>query len=143
MTCDKKELAVAALRNGTVIDHIPSAALFKAVRVLGVESMDKYVTIGYNLQSSKLGRKGIIKVADVEFSQDELDRIALFAPTAVVNIIRDYEVVEKTSGHSFGRYCGYCTLRQPQMYHQQRAHGHPFPCGIARPGSHQLPLLHL
>ena len=95
MTCDKKELAVAALRNGTVIDHIPSAALFKAVRVLGVESMDKYVTIGYNLQSSKLGRKGIIKVADVEFSQDELDRIALFAPTAVVNIIRDYEVVEK------------------------------------------------
>ena len=95
MTCDKKELAVAALRNGTVIDHIPSAALFKAVRVLGLESMDKYVTIGYNLQSSKLGRKGIIKVADVEFSQDELDRIALFAPTAVVNIIRDYEVVEK------------------------------------------------
>ena len=95
MTCDKKELAVAALRNGTVIDHIPSAALFKAVRVLGIESMDKYVTIGYNLQSSKLGRKGIIKVADVEFSQDELDRIALFAPTAVVNIIRDYEVVEK------------------------------------------------
>lgn len=62
--------------------------------MLGVESMDKYVTIGYNLQSSKLGRKGIIKVADVEFSQDELDRIALFAPTAVVNIIRDYEVVE-------------------------------------------------
>ena len=95
MNSDKKELAVAALRHGTVIDHIPSAALFKAVRVLGLEDMDKYVTIGYNLSSQKLGKKGIIKVADVEFSQDVLDRIALFAPTAVVNIIRDYEVVEK------------------------------------------------
>ena len=60
----KKELAVAALRNGTVIDHIPSSALFKAVRILGIENLDTSVTIGYNLESGKLGRKGIIKVAD-------------------------------------------------------------------------------
>ncbi|MCM1452610.1 MAG: aspartate carbamoyltransferase regulatory subunit [Clostridium sp.] len=92
---DKKELAVAALRNGTVIDHIPSSALFKAVRILGIENLDKAVTIGNNLASGKLGTKGIIKVADVEFDEKTLNRIAIIAPSAVVNIIREYSVVEK------------------------------------------------
>lgn len=91
----KKELAVAALRNGTVIDHIPSSALFKAVRILGIENLATSVTIGNNLASGKLGLKGIIKVADVEFDEATLNRIALIAPTAVVNIIRDFDVVEK------------------------------------------------
>lgn len=92
---DKKELAVAALRNGTVIDHIPSAVLFKAVKILGIESIETSVTIGNNLDSGKLGTKGIIKVADVEFPESTLNRIAIIAPTAKVNVIRDYEVVEK------------------------------------------------
>ncbi len=95
MTSSKKELAVAALRNGTVIDHIPSRALFTAVRILGIEGLDTSVTIGNNLASERLGSKGIIKVADVEFAEDVLNRIALIAPDAMVNIIRDYEVVEK------------------------------------------------
>ena len=91
----KTELAVAALQNGTVIDHIPSVALFDAVRILGLENLDKSVTIGYNLHSNKLGKKGIIKVADTEFSEEDLNRIAIIAPTAVVNTIRNFEVVEK------------------------------------------------
>ena len=95
MTTDKKELAVAALQNGTVIDHIPSGALFRAVRILGIEQLDTAVTIGNNLPSGRLGKKGIIKVADVEFPEDVLNRIAIIAPTAMVNIIRNYEVVEK------------------------------------------------
>ncbi|MCM1110143.1 MAG: aspartate carbamoyltransferase regulatory subunit [Clostridium sp.] len=92
---NKKELAVAALRDGTVIDHIPSDVLFKAVRILGIESLRNHVTIGNNLDSSKLGTKGIIKVADVIFPQSDLDRIALIAPHAKVNTIRNFEVVEK------------------------------------------------
>lgn len=92
---DKKELAVAALRNGTVIDHIPSSAVFKAVKILGIEKLKDAVTIGFNLDSKKLGRKGIIKVADVEFDEAALNRIALIAPNAVVNVIRDYKVAEK------------------------------------------------
>lgn len=95
MTVSKQELAVAALRDGTVIDHIPSAALFKAVKILGIEKLGGAVTIGNNLDSKKLGKKGIIKVADVFFPESTLNRIALIAPSAVVNIIRDYEVVEK------------------------------------------------
>ena len=95
MTATKKELAVAALRNGTVIDHIPSSVLFKAVKILGIEKLDTHVTIGNNLDSGKFGTKGIIKVADVEFPETVLNRIALIAPSAKVNIILDFEVVEK------------------------------------------------
>lgn len=91
----KKELQVAALADGTVIDHIPSSALFKAVRILGIEGLDTSVTIGNNLESARLGKKGIIKVAGTYFPEATLNRIALIAPTAKVNIIRDFEVQEK------------------------------------------------
>lgn len=95
MMTDKKELAVAALQAGTVIDHIPSSALFKAVKILGLQDMKTPVTVGNNLPSKRLGAKGIIKAADVEFAEDVINRIAIIAPTARINIIRDFQVVEK------------------------------------------------
>lgn len=95
MTTNKTSLAVAALRNGTVIDHIPADQLFKCVKILGVENLSNQLTIGNNLNSHKLGAKGIIKIADITFPEKVLNRVALVAPTAVVNIIRDYQVVEK------------------------------------------------
>ncbi|MDE6084853.1 MAG: aspartate carbamoyltransferase regulatory subunit [Muribaculaceae bacterium] len=91
----KKELAVAALRDGTVIDHIPSRALFKCVKILGLENMASQLTIGNNLHSSKWDSKGIIKVADVFFPEKTLNRIALLAPNAVINTIREFAVTEK------------------------------------------------
>ena len=58
----KQELQVAALENGTVIDHIPSERLFTVVSLLGLEHMSNNITIGFNLKSKKLGTKGIIKI---------------------------------------------------------------------------------
>lgn len=95
MTKNKKELQVAALCNGTVIDHIPSHVVFKCVKILGIENQTSAVTIGNNLDSGKLGRKGIIKIADVTLPETVINRIALLAPSAVINIIKNYEVVEK------------------------------------------------
>ena len=60
----KKELKVAALENGTVIDHIPSDKLFKVVEILNLPNLDKAITIGNNLTSKHAENKGIIKVAD-------------------------------------------------------------------------------
>lgn len=91
----KQELQVAALENGTVIDHIPSEKLFTVVAMLGLEHMGNNITIGFNLKSKKLGKKGIIKIADKFFCDDEINRIAVVAPNVKLNIIRDYEVVEK------------------------------------------------
>ena len=65
------------------------------MKILGIEKLQTHITIGNNLESSKLGTKGIIKVADVLFPEAILNRIALIAPSAKVNIIRDFEVVEK------------------------------------------------
>lgn len=95
MSDKKQELQVAALENGTVIDHIPSEKLFTVVSLLGLEKMDNNITIGFNLKSKKLGKKGIIKIADKFFCDDEINRIAVVAPNVKLNIISDYEVVEK------------------------------------------------
>ena len=91
----KRELQVAALENGTAIDHIPPSQLFKVAKLLGLENMDNTITIGNNFQSKKMGCKGVIKISNKFFEEDAINRIALIAPKVILNIIRDYEVVEK------------------------------------------------
>ena len=90
-----KELQVAALESGTAIDHIPSDQLFKVVRLLRLHELKNRITIGNNLDSRKMGTKGIIKISEMFFEEDEINRIALVAPKVKLNIIRNYEVVEK------------------------------------------------
>lgn len=91
----RKELQVAALCNGTAIDHIPFNQVFKVVSLLNLEKIKNAITIGNNLESKKMGLKGIIKITDKFFAEDEINRIALIAPNAILNIIKDYSVVEK------------------------------------------------
>ena len=91
----KEELQVVALKNGTVIDHIPSDKLFTVVSLLGLKNSESTITIGNNLPSKKLGKKGLIKVADRFFTDEEISRLSVVAPNVKLNIIRDYEVVEK------------------------------------------------
>lgn len=91
----RKELQVAALCNGTAIDHIPTNVVFKVVSLLGLEKLGNPITIGNNLESKKMASKGIIKVADKFFEEDVINKIALIAPNVVLNIIKDYRVVEK------------------------------------------------
>ncbi len=92
---DKKHLSVSAIQNGTVIDHIPAQNLFKVISILGLDKIPNQITFGTNLESKRLGKKAIIKIADKYFERDEINRIAIVAPLAKLNIIRDYEVVEK------------------------------------------------
>jgi len=91
----KKALQVAALENGTSIDHIPSNQLFKVASILGLENFDEPITLGNNLKSKKMDTKGIIKITGKFFEEDEINKIALIAPNVNLNVIRDYEVVEK------------------------------------------------
>ena len=92
---NNKELQVAAIENGTVIDHIPPTELFKVATLLELDKMEATITIANNLPSRKCGRKGMIKISDKFFDDDEISRIALVAPNVILNIIRNYEVVEK------------------------------------------------
>lgn len=89
------ELSVEALTNGTVIDHIPAGQGLVILRQFGLNDLGERVTVGFNLRSSAMGQKDIIKVTNVFFSQEEANQLALFAPQATVNVIKDYAVVEK------------------------------------------------
>ncbi len=91
----KKELEVSAIENGTVIDHIPAEVTFKVVEVLGLYGYNGAITIGSNLSSKTLGKKGIIKVSDKFFTDEEIGRLAVIAPNVTLNIIKDYKIVEK------------------------------------------------
>ena len=91
----RKELVVSALENGTVLDHIPAENVYKALDILNLKGIENQITIGINLASKVHGKKGIIKIADKFFEDDELNKLALIAPKATVNVIKDFKVVEK------------------------------------------------
>ena len=91
----RKELVVSALENGTVLDHIPAENVYKALSILNLKGVENQITLGINLASKIYGRKGIIKIADKFFEDEELDKLVLIAPQATVNVIRDFKVVEK------------------------------------------------
>lgn len=114
MKTDNAKLAVAALRDGTVIDHIPTTAVFKIVDMLNLASEPGAITIGNNLPSGQLGLKGIIKVSGREFLPADINKIALVAPTAVINTIRDYEVVAKVPVKLPAEIIGLATCPNPK-----------------------------
>lgn len=91
----KDKLMVEAICNGTVLDHIPSDKLFQIVMLLGLDRATTAITIGNNLDSQRVGRKGVVKITDRYFSEEEISRIAILAPRVRLNIIRNYEVIEK------------------------------------------------
>ncbi|MFV0506508.1 MAG: aspartate carbamoyltransferase regulatory subunit [Bacteroidales bacterium] len=94
MTNDK-QLLVSAIENGIVIDHIPCKVLFKVVSILKLDKIESNMTLGVNLDSSMMGKKSIIKVSNLFLEQKDLDKIALIAPSAKVNIIKEFKVSEK------------------------------------------------
>lgn len=89
------KLEVSAIKDGTVIDHIPAGNLFKVVSILKLNKLEETITFGTNFKSDRLGKKGIIKLSHVFFKDSDINRIALVAPQAKLNIIKDYKVVEK------------------------------------------------
>ena len=95
MKTENKHLVVSAIKDGTVLDHIPADSVFKVIEILQLTATKNQITIGSNLESKSLGKKGIIKIADRFFKDEEINLISLVAPMATINIIRDFEVVEK------------------------------------------------
>jgi aspartate carbamoyltransferase regulatory subunit len=90
-----KELKISAIENGTVIDHIPADETFNVADILDLNGIENIISIATNLKSKTLGRKGIIKIGGKILSKEETDKIAIIAPTATINIIKNYKVVEK------------------------------------------------
>ncbi|MCL2291557.1 MAG: aspartate carbamoyltransferase regulatory subunit [Candidatus Bathyarchaeota archaeon] len=91
-----KELRVSKIKDGTVIDHISGGYALDVVKILGITGKERLVvTIAINVSSRLLGVKDVVKIERRVLSSDEVNRIALVAPCASINIIRNYVVVEK------------------------------------------------
>jgi len=92
----KKELKIVPIKNGTVIDHIAAGQALNVLKILGIHATtDAVLSVVMNVRSKQMGRKDIVKVEDRELRPEEVDKIALIAPRATINIIRDSEVVAK------------------------------------------------
>lgn len=90
------ELKVKPIRNGTVIDHIAGGQALNVLKILGISgTTDDMVSVVMNVSGKKICKKDIVKVENRELKQDEVDKISLIAPIATINIIRDFEVVDK------------------------------------------------
>ena len=93
---DTNELTISKIREGTVIDHINSGKALLVLRILGIGSQSKEtVTMAMNVPSKKMGKKDIVKAESKFISEEELNRIALIAPKATINLIKDYEIRKK------------------------------------------------
>lgn len=90
-----REYKVYRIENGTVIDHIPHWNSLKVLDLLGLRQSTDLVTLGIGLDSRQMGRKDLVKVENREVSQEELNKLALVAPKATINLIRNSERVEK------------------------------------------------
>ena len=94
----KKEttLRVSKIKNGTVIDHITGGHALDVVKILGITGHGSgVVSIAMNVPSKRLGIKDIVKVEGRKLDASEVDKIALLAPHATINIVKDYKVIEK------------------------------------------------
>ncbi len=89
------KLQVEAIKNGTVIDHIPAHFAFKIMKLFNLNTTKERVTVGFNLPSSALGHKDLIKIENIFISKAQAQQLALYAPNATVNQIENYEVVAK------------------------------------------------
>lgn len=92
----KTELKIKAIENGTVIDHITANKALHILKILELpDGKVKNVTVAMNVSSGETGRKDIVKIENRELDHQELNQIALIAPKATINIIRNYEVIKK------------------------------------------------
>lgn len=92
------ELKVRKIKDGTVIDHIPAGNALAVLKILNITGREGHtVSIVMNVSSKRLGLKDIVKIEGRELKPDEVNKIALIAPNATINIVRNYQVVEKKS----------------------------------------------
>ena len=89
-----REYRVFAIEEGTVIDHIPSPLALKVLQILGLPN-EGIMSIGLNFPSKKLGQKDLIKIENMYLKEEETNKIALIAPTATINIIKNHKLIEK------------------------------------------------
>ena len=93
---EQSELLVRRIKEGTVIDHIDEGKGLQVLNALRIDGKDgSLITIALNVPSGKFKKKDIIKVENKFLKDDDTNKLAVIAPKATINIIKDYKLVEK------------------------------------------------
>lgn len=91
----EKTLSVSAIKEGTVIDHIPQGSAIIIIQLLKLHVHKNRVTVGLNLTSRSMGYKDLIKIENRFLTEKEAKDIAVFAPCATISTICNYQVEKK------------------------------------------------
>jgi len=93
---EQSELMVRRIKEGTVIDHIDEGKGLQVLDALRIDGKDgSLITIALNVPSGKSKKKDIIKVENKFLKDDDTNKIAVIAPKATINIIKNYKLIEK------------------------------------------------
>jgi len=94
---EEDKLIVRKIKNGTIIDHIPAGQALNVLKLMGITGREGFrIALAMNVESRKLGKKDLVKIEYLELKPEDVSKIALIAPTATINIVRDYAVVKKS-----------------------------------------------
>ena len=92
----ESELMVRRIKEGTVIDHIDEGKGLQVLAALQIDGRDgSLITIALNVPSGKFKKKDIIKVENRFLADDDTNKLAVIAPKATINIIKNFKLVEK------------------------------------------------
>ncbi len=116
-----KTLSVSAIKNGTVIDHIPAAQALKILKLLQIGTHKNCVTLGLNLVSKSLGLKDLIKIENRILTDTEANEVTVFAPKATINIIENFDIVKKITTRFPDSIVGVFTCANPVCITQTEA----------------------
>ncbi len=86
-------MIIGQIKDGIVLDHITAGRSMEIYNILKLDKLDCTVAMIQNAESSKMGKKDIIKIStlmDINF-----DVLGYIDPGITVNIIRDGIVAER------------------------------------------------
>jgi len=90
------KIRIVKIHDGTVIDHIRAGKALEVLKILRITGEDgNIVSLAMNISSSKIEKKDIVKVEHRFLKDEEVARIALVAPEATINLIKDNKLIKK------------------------------------------------
>jgi len=93
---EETSLIVTRIKNGTVNDHIDGGNALHVLEALEIDGKEgDVITIALNVPSGKLKKKDIIKLENKFLEEDDTNKLAVIAPSCTINIIKNFQLVEK------------------------------------------------
>ena len=105
-------MIIGQIKDGIVLDHITAGKSMEIYNVLKLGKLDCNVAMIQNAQSTKMGKKDIIKIGTL--MDLDLDILGYIDPGITVNIVRDGKVDKRYHLHLPERIVGVIKCKNPR-----------------------------